>query len=161
MPSSSQNGKEKEISLDRTLELRRLSQSLLLNYLELVGVMGIAPEQFHEKTAALETILFNMHHLINEYRPHQARETLCLRMEEQLERIRRETEENKKVVVQIETVLAGLPDVGKKADTVGGEGGEGSVVVGDRGKKGSVEERVDRAKVRDVEVWRALGLGGL
>ncbi|KAH0614855.1 uncharacterized protein H6S33_000491 [Morchella sextelata] len=148
------NGKEKALSLDRTLELRRLSQSLLLNYLELVGVMGIAPEQFHEKTAALETILFNMHHLINEYRPHQARETLCLRMEEQLEKIRRETEENRRVVGQIEEVLAGLAGVGERAEALVGE------VVGGRKGKESGEERRERAVARDREAWRMLGLGG-
>lgn len=74
-------------------------------------------------------------------------------MEEQLEKIRRETEENKKAVVQIETVLAGLADVGKKADAIVAEGG---VFIAERGKKGSLEERVEKAKVRDAEVWRAL-----
>lgn len=152
--TSANGGKAGTPSFDRTLELRRLSQSLLLNYLELVGVMGIAPEQFHEKTAALETILFNMHHLINEYRPHQARETLCLRMEEQLEKIRRETEENRRVVAQIEEVLAGLAGVGERAEAlVGG-------VVGARKGKESGEERRERAVARDREAWRMLGLGG-
>lgn len=99
-----------------------------------------------------------MHHLINEYRPHQARETLCLRMEEQLEKIRKETEENKRAVVQIETVLAGLADVGKKADAIVAEGG---MFVTERGKKDSAEERVEKAKARDAEVWRALNLNGV
>lgn len=94
-----------------------------------------------------------MHHLINEYRPHQARETLCLRMEEQLEKIRKETEENKKAVVQIEAVLAGLADVGKKADAIVGAGG---VPISERGNKSSLEVRVEKAKSRDAAAWRAL-----
>lgn len=32
-------------SVDRVVELRRMAKSLLLGYLELVGVMGIAPEE--------------------------------------------------------------------------------------------------------------------
>jgi len=74
-------------------------------------------------------------------------------MEEQLEKIRKETEENKRAVIQIETVLAGLADVGKKADVIVGEG---DVFFADRGKKDSLEERVEKTKVRDAEVWRTL-----
>ncbi|RPA96641.1 MED7-domain-containing protein [Choiromyces venosus 120613-1] len=159
--SAAANGggdKGKELTLDRTIELRRLSKSLLLNYLEL----------FHEKTADLETILFNMHHLINEYRPHQARETLCLRMEEQLERTRRETEENRKAVVKVENILAGLEMVDKRADAIcsGGVSGDGDGLGGEpslgglvRGEK--VEVGVAKARVRDMEAWKALvGMGG-
>lgn len=94
-----------------------------------------------------------MHHLINEYRPHQARETLCLRMEEQLEKIRKETEENKKAVVQIEAVLAGLADVGKKADAIIEAGG---VFISERRSKSSLEEKVEKAKSRDAAAWRSL-----
>lgn len=94
-----------------------------------------------------------MHHLINEYRPHQARETLCLRMEEQLEKIRKETEENKKAMANIEAVLAGLADVGKKADAIVGAGG---VFISERGSKRGLEERAEKAKPRDMVAWRAL-----
>ncbi|PUU82468.1 MED7 protein-domain-containing protein [Tuber borchii] len=149
--------KGKELTVDRTIELRRLSKSLLLNYLELVGVMGMAPEQFHEKTADLETILFNMHHLINEYRPHQARETLCLRMEEQLERTRRETEENKKAAAKVEDILARLELVAKQADAICAGDGLG---VGSLGEK-RVDDGVAKARVRDMEAWKALvSMGG-
>lgn len=94
-----------------------------------------------------------MHHLINEYRPHQARETLCLRMEEQLEKIRKETEENKKAVVKVEAMLAGLADVGKKADAIVGAGG---VFISERGGRSGLEERVEKAKLRDTMAWKAL-----
>ncbi|TGZ84263.1 MED7-domain-containing protein [Ascodesmis nigricans] len=73
-------------SPQRIIELRRLSKSLLLAFLELVGIVSIAPDQYAEKLQDMETMLFNCHHLINQYRPHHAREQLCEMMEAQLER---------------------------------------------------------------------------
>lgn len=74
-------------------------------------------------------------------------------MEEQLEKIRKETEENKKAVVQIEAVLAGLVGVGKKADDIVGVGG---VFIAERGSKSGLEKRVEKAKSRDAAAWRTL-----
>lgn len=71
-------------SFDRVAALQTLAKSLLLNYVELVGVLGLVPERFPEKVEHIRIILINMHHLINEYRPHQARETLISMMQEQL-----------------------------------------------------------------------------
>lgn len=113
--------------------------------------------QFHEKTADLETILFNMHHLINEYRPHQARETLCLRMEEQLERTRRETEENRKAAVKVEDILARLELVAKQADAICAGDGLGAGSFGEK----KVDDGPAKARVRDMEAWKALvSMGG-
>ncbi|QSL67019.1 hypothetical protein MERGE_001406 [Pneumocystis wakefieldiae] len=56
-------------------ELKKMLKSLLLNFLEL----------FAEKVEHIQIILLNMHHLINEYRPHQARHTLCCLVEKQVQ----------------------------------------------------------------------------
>ncbi|CCK67816.1 mediator complex subunit MED7 KNAG_0A01270 [Huiozyma naganishii CBS 8797] len=66
-------------------ELKRLLQSLLLNYLELVGILSINPELYEPKVENIRTVLVNIHHLLNEYRPHQSRESLIMLLEEQLE----------------------------------------------------------------------------
>lgn len=66
-------------------ELRRLLKSLLLNYLELVGILSINPPLYEAKVEHIRTILINIHHLLNEYRPHQSRESLIMLLEEQLE----------------------------------------------------------------------------
>lgn len=71
-------------------ELRRLLKSLLLNYLELVGILSINPELFPPKVDHIRIILVNIHHLLNEYRPHQSRESLIMLLEEQLEYKKRE-----------------------------------------------------------------------
>ncbi|AGO11601.1 AaceriADL182Cp [[Ashbya] aceris (nom. inval.)] len=66
-------------------ELHKLLKSLLLNMLELVSVLSVNPERFPDKVEHIRTILFNIHHLLNEYRPHQSRESLIMLLEEQLE----------------------------------------------------------------------------
>jgi mediator of RNA polymerase II transcription subunit 7 len=62
-----------EPNQDRTDELRILTRSALMNYLELVGIMGIDPTGWTEKIEDLRIIFINMHHLLNEYRPHQVK----------------------------------------------------------------------------------------
>ena len=57
--------------LDRTSELRWLTKSVLMNYLELVGIMDVDSAGWTEKIDDLRIIFINMHHLLNEYRPHQ------------------------------------------------------------------------------------------
>ncbi|KAK6349060.1 Mediator of RNA polymerase II transcription subunit 7 [Orbilia blumenaviensis] len=106
-------------NVDRAQELRRLSKSLLLNYLELVGIMGMSPEEYAEKVYHLRIHLINIHELINNYRPHQARETLIAMMEEQLEKTRQETEDNKKACAKIRVLMGSLSsfDAGGLLDT--------------------------------------------
>ncbi|BFZ59695.1 Mediator of RNA polymerase II transcription subunit 7 [Saitoella coloradoensis] len=83
-----------EGEVDRVTELRKLTKSMLLNYLEIVTIMGDNPNEWFPKLLDLKRIVHNIHYLLNGYRPHQARETLCLMMEEQ---IRRKKEEMKKI----------------------------------------------------------------
>ncbi|KAK9450715.1 MED7 protein-domain-containing protein [Limtongia smithiae] len=93
---------------DRVAALSRLFRSLLLKYLELVALMGITPEQFPDRVQDLRVILINMHHLLNEYRPHQVRESLIMLMEDQLERKRAHTRAARDACLHMEEVLSNL-----------------------------------------------------
>ncbi|CAO3624163.1 unnamed protein product [Cunninghamella blakesleeana] len=77
--------------IDRVQELKRLNRTLIVQFLELLDALAKQPEEFGKKIENISTIFINMHHILNEYRPHQARETLRLLMEEQLERKRKQT----------------------------------------------------------------------
>jgi mediator of RNA polymerase II transcription subunit 7 len=142
-PSGSASGPSSHS--DRALILKRLAKSLLLNFLELMGIMSINPEQYAEKIQDLRTLFINFHHLLNEYRPHQARESLILMMEEQLERARSETNGIEAMKAKVEGILSGLA----QAKLAGGEE-EGA---GEKGYEGD-----GRAEVGDVEmaIWEEL-----
>ncbi|XP_075066245.1 mediator of RNA polymerase II transcription subunit 7 [Mixophyes fleayi] len=101
---------------DHKKELRKLNMSILINFLDLLDILIRSPGNIRreEKLEDLKLLFVHMHHLINEYRPHQARETLRVMMEVQ-KRQRLETAERfqkhlERVVEMIQNCLASLPD---------------------------------------------------
>lgn len=64
----------------------------------------------------MRNLFINAHHLLNLYRPHQARESLIMMMEEQLERSREEIKEMDKVKLEIEGMLDQLHAEGGRAN---------------------------------------------
>ena len=128
-------------TLNRAFHLQKIVKSLLLNFMELVGVLGTDPSevlsppiggkitlsieantnghraQYGNKLEDLRTLFVNAHHLLNEYRPHQARETLILMMQEQLHRTRAETEGIYRIKSKVEDVLRRVAnDAGQAAN---------------------------------------------
>ena len=96
--------------------LLKISKSLLLNFLEFVGILAVGPEQCHTKIEDLRNLFINAHHLLNLYRPHQARESLIMMMEEQLDRTREEIRQMDTVKIQVERVLEELGDEVEQQD---------------------------------------------
>lgn len=97
------------------------------------------PWRYLDKISDLETLFFNFHHLLNEYRPHQARESLILMMQEQLEKARTETEAIMRQKENLERVIEAL----------GGVGGIEEEAL-------PVEKPVEDEKAEAMEVWDVL-----
>ncbi|KAF4543183.1 RNA polymerase ii mediator complex protein [Lasiodiplodia theobromae] len=138
-------------TLDRASYIKKMTQSLMLNYLEMLGVLSVDPARWQEKYEHMQTLLFNAHHLINEYRPHQARASLITMLEEQLAKRREEVEGVRRMREKIEGVLAGLANQG--VDGVGDAAAEarekGAAV-------GGVEAEEERRKREQRAVMKAL-----
>lgn len=104
------------MQFDHKRELKKLNMSILVNFLDLLDILIKSPGNIkrEEKLEDLKLLFVHLHHLINEYRPHQARETLRVMMEVQ-KRQRLETAERfqkhlERVVEMIQGCLASLPD---------------------------------------------------
>uniref|UniRef100_A0A3Q4N170 Mediator of RNA polymerase II transcription subunit 7 n=2 Tax=Pseudocrenilabrinae TaxID=318546 RepID=A0A3Q4N170_NEOBR len=104
------------MQFDHKRELKKLNMSILVNFLDLLDILIKSPGSIkrEEKLEDIKLLFVHMHHLINEYRPHQARETLRVMMEVQ-KRQRLETAERfqkhlERVVEMIQGCLASLPD---------------------------------------------------
>lgn len=97
--------------------LLKISKSLLLNFLEFVGILSVSPEEFEPKVDDMRNLFINAHHLLNLYRPHQARESLILMMEEQVERTKEEIQQMDKTKEEIQGFLEQLRAGGIDVDS--------------------------------------------
>jgi len=79
-----------------------------------VGALSVSPEQFESKVNDLRNLFINAHHLLNLYRPHQARESLIMMMEEQLQRSKDEIDQMDKVKAEIESALEQMQVQGRE-----------------------------------------------
>lgn len=70
---------------DRRKELKKLTVSILCNFLDLLDILihATGSQTRDEKIEDLNMLFIHIHHLINEFRPHQARETLKVMLEMQ------------------------------------------------------------------------------
>lgn len=93
---------------DPTPHLKTLMRSVLFNILEMLGIQHNDPTQGVKKVEDIQTILYNIHDLINRYRPHQARETMILMLEERVEQIRADNARIKETKEKMAALLTGM-----------------------------------------------------
>ncbi|KAF2073475.1 hypothetical protein CYY_005223 [Polysphondylium violaceum] len=86
-------------------ELKKLNRSILFNYLQLLETLIENPSDFKTKVDDISLLFINFHHLLNSYRPHQARETLLSIMTEQ---IKNRTQSNQLLKKSLETCKESL-----------------------------------------------------
>lgn len=104
--------------IDRMVELKKLNHMIMFEFLDLVDVLIKEPSQFASRADRIRDIFVNIHHLINEYRGHQAKETLKLIMEQRIESKRTATkdtlakcEELKQKIDELKQRSASEPEV--------------------------------------------------
>ncbi|XP_004927837.1 mediator of RNA polymerase II transcription subunit 7 [Bombyx mandarina] len=101
---------------ERRRELKKLNHSLLANFLDLLDLLVHCPDspKRAEKVEDLSLLFIHIHHLLNEFRPHQARETLRVMMElqkrQRVETAARFKKHLDKVQDILQNALQSLPD---------------------------------------------------
>ena len=92
---------------DHKRELKKLNYSILVNFLDLLDVLIRAPDSSRriEKIDDLTLLFIHMHHLINEFRPHQARETLRVMLETQRRQRLETVDRFRKHLTRVEDML--------------------------------------------------------
>ncbi|KAL2915349.1 Rho guanine nucleotide exchange factor 3 [Polyrhizophydium stewartii] len=105
---------------DRGSELKKLNHSILWNFLELLDLLEKEPGNAQYKVEHIRLLLINFHHLLNDFRPHQARDSLAVMMREQIRR-RRDTTAAIRAQMQCARAIATMPalPLGQSAEPAG------------------------------------------
>ncbi|XP_017783782.1 PREDICTED: mediator of RNA polymerase II transcription subunit 7 [Nicrophorus vespilloides] len=104
------------LHFDRRRELKKLNLSLLANFLDLLDLLVHCPDSPRraEKVEDLSLLFIHIHHLLNEFRPHQARETLRVMMElqrrQRIETANRFNKHLEKVQEILQQAIQNLPE---------------------------------------------------
>lgn len=85
--------------------LLQTTRQLLLTFLSLTNALVVDPDTWAPKWDEMRALFSEAHAIVNEYRPHQARETLIHMMEEQLERSKTETKACEEACERVREVL--------------------------------------------------------
>lgn len=126
--------------------LRSLTHNTLLAFLSLTNALATNPAGYAPIWDELHELFQEIHTVINGYRPHQARETLILMLEEQLERVRGETREVGEAVERAKEVVdtLGREDTSGEMDELGETVGQGGR------KEQDLEKRIWTVLEREV-----------
>lgn len=135
------------VRLNPQPQLIALARSLLTTFLSLTGILAQDPVLYEDRATDLQTIMYNMHDLINQYRPHQARESLILMMEERVEKMKAEIASIDESRDKVAKLLQGLQE-GELAHKMEDEAEEKHKI------KESAE--VAKRKARQRAAWEAL-----
>jgi hypothetical protein len=81
----------KQTQVDFVGELRRLNNSLLVNFFMLTELLLLRPDRLRAKLDEIAALFVNFHHVVNCYREVQARDTIAGYLEQQIEQRRRAT----------------------------------------------------------------------
>ncbi|KAK6455708.1 mediator of RNA polymerase II transcription subunit 7 [Scheffersomyces xylosifermentans] len=106
-----QDDDESITSETKIKELHKLMDSLLLNFLELIGLASIDPSQYESKIKDISLILININHLLNTYRPHQSRESLIMLLKKQIDAKRASINQIDKVSQEVRAKLLKLTNL--------------------------------------------------
>ncbi|KAI9105730.1 MED7 protein-domain-containing protein [Phlyctochytrium arcticum] len=85
---------------------KHLALTLALNLKDLVHVAATRLEHSDYKLEQVRVVLLNLHHLINEYREHQARDMLILLQQKQVDKRRRTAQEIRTYCEKMRTELS-------------------------------------------------------
>jgi mediator of RNA polymerase II transcription subunit 7 len=134
--------------------LLSLARSLLTTFLALTGALSEDPTEYLERVTDLKTIVTNMHDLINQYRPHQARETLILMLEERIEKLRGEVRAIGEAGEKMEGTFKQLRETGESQTEALANGHE-------LAKQSADKDAGNQEKQRQKAAWDALQAASL
>ncbi|KAL8943824.1 MAG: hypothetical protein Q9216_000817 [Gyalolechia sp. 2 TL-2023] len=128
--------------------LLQTTRQLLLTFLSLIDALAVEPATWAPKWDEMRDLFSEAHAIVNEYRPHQARETLIHMMEEQVDRCKTETKACVEACQRVQGVLEEM------------EKGEGSVQPGlgsiGRAKRSRNEKEGGLRERAENRVWEVI-----